>query len=93
MSELSDLEEAEQRAAEAVAGHEWALEQAKKVEVDVKSLRGRAEKAETERDAQRERLDALRADIINGRLLSASEAAFSRWLIARDDERAKGMGQ
>lgn len=55
-------------------------------EVEIQTAR--AERAEAERDALRERLDALRDDIVNGRLLSAAEAAFGGWLIARDDERA-----
>lgn len=59
-----------------------------KWQAEARQQRDRAERAEAERDALRERLDALRDDIVNGRLLSAAEAAFGGWLIARDDERA-----
>mgnify|MGYP000696813395 CR=1 FL=1 len=48
-------------------------------------MRARAEKAEAERDALRERLDALRADIRQDRATFTPSTATA--ILARDDER------
>ena len=86
--------EAEQEEVVATLREEVAIQtaRAEQAEVWMSKWQQSCNDARDERDALRERLDALRDDIVNGRLLSAAEAAFGGWLIARDDERAAKGG-